>query len=636
MRIYTLAKELGMDSKELIEKLKELNFPVKSHMSSVDKETAEIIRHEIEELRRKEIESNVIEVDFPISVKDLAVKLNKKPSEILKLLISKGEFVNINHNLDEKTASEIAYSYKVTLKRKPTYEEIIFKEEKEEVLEKRAPIVTLMGHIDHGKTSILDYIRKSKIVDKEAGGITQHIGAYRIIFKNGEITFLDTPGHEAFTAMRARGANVTDIVVLVVAADEGIKPQTIEAIDHARASEVPIIVAINKIDKPNANIDMVKQQLSKYDLVPEDWGGKTVTVGVSAKTGAGIDELLEMILLQAELMELKVSYNRPAIGVVIEAKLSKGRGSVITALVQQGILKVGDICVSGLWWGRVRALYDDRGRKVKDAHPSYPVEVIGLNGVPSPGEYIFVVPNEKEARNIVERRKEEEKKIKNIPPVHLRLEDLHEKIKEENLKQLKIILKADVGGTLEAVEEALKKFSTKEVEINFIHKGVGSINYSDVLLAEVSDAIIAGFKVDIEPQAKELARSEGIEIRVYQIVYELINDVKSALEGLLSPHFKKIFVGRAKILRVFKLSKAGVIAGCIVEKGKIIRSYTCELIRDNKVVISSKIASLKRFKDDVREVSEGMECGIDIDYRDIREGDYIDVFIEEKIERKLR
>ncbi len=634
MRIYVLAKELGMDSKELIEKLKELNFPVKSHMSSVDKETAEIIKHEIEELKRKEIESNVIEVDFPISVKDLAVKLNKKPSEILKFLMGKGKFVTINHNLNEEIASLVAYSYKVTLKKKPTYEETVFKKDKKENMQKRAPVVTLMGHIDHGKTSILDYIRRSKIVDKEAGGITQHIGAYRISFKNGEITFLDTPGHEAFTAMRARGANVTDMVILVVAADEGIKPQTVEAIDHARASGVPIIVAINKIDKPNANIDMVKQQLSKYDLVPEDWGGKTVTVGVSAKTGEGIDELLEMILLQAELMELKASYDRPALGVVIEAKLSKGRGPVITALIQHGILKVGDICVSGLWWGKVRALYDDRGRSIEKVLPSYPVEVIGLSGVPSPGEYIFVVPNEKEARSIVDRRREEEEKKKFVPS-HIRLEDLHKKIKEENLKQLKIILKADVGGTLEAVEEALKKFSTKEVELNFVHRGVGSINYSDILLAEVSDAVVVGFKVDVDPQAKDLARKKGIEIRVYQIVYELINDVKQALEGLLSPRFKKVFVGRARVEKVFKLSKAGVIAGCIVEKGKVIRSYACELIRDNNVIVRSKVTSLKRFKDDVREVSEGMECGIGIDYRDIKEGDYIDVFVEERIERKL-
>ena len=633
MRIYTLAKKLGIDSKELIDKLKELNFPVKSHMSSVDDETAQIIKHEIEDLKRKEIESNVIEVDFPISVKDLAVKLGKKPSEILKVLISKGKFVTINNILDEDTASSVAYSYKVTLKQKVAYEDKIFKIDSSN-MKKRAPVVTLMGHIDHGKTSILDYIRKSRITDKETGGITQHIGAYRIESPKGDITFLDTPGHEAFTAMRARGANATDIVVLVVAADDGVKPQTVEAIDHAKATNTPIIVAINKIDKPNANIDMVKQGLSRQGLVPEDWGGKTVTVGVSAKTGKGIDELLDMIILQAEIMELKASYEQPAVGVVIEARLSRGKGPVITVLVQQGVLRKGDVCVSNVFWGRVKAMHNDRGRTVDKAYPSHPVEVVGLNGLPSPGDHIFVVPDEKKAKEIIVKRKEKEKS-KNTATEHVRLQDLHKRIEENKIKQLKIILKADVGGTLEAVKESLKKFSSDEVKINFIHKGVGLINYSDVLLAEVSDAIIAGFKVGIEPQAKEYARKKGIEVRIYHIVYELINDVKSALEGLFTPQIKRVFVGRAKVKEVFKLSKAGIIAGCVVEKGKIMRAKPCDLIRDNEIITKSSIISLKRFKDDVREVGEGMECGISIDYRDIKSGDYIDVFLEEKIERKL-
>ena len=633
MRIYTLAKKLGIDSKELMERLKGLNFPVKSHMSSVDDETAEIIRHEVEDLKRKEIESNVIEVDFPISVKDLAVKLGKEPSEILKVLMGKGKFVTINNTLDEDTASSVAYFYKVTLKKKTKYEDKVFKIDSSK-LAKRAPVVTLMGHIDHGKTSILDYIRKSKIADKETGGITQHIGAYRIESPKGDITFIDTPGHEAFTAMRARGANATDIVVLVVAADEGVKPQTVEAIDHARATNTPIIVAINKIDKPNADIDMVKQGLSRHELVPEDWGGKTVVVGVSAKTGKGIDELLDMIILQAEIMELKASYEQPAVGVVIEARLSRGRGPVVAALIQQGVLKQGDVCVSSIFWGKIRALHNDRGKTVDRAYPSYPIEVIGLNGLPSPGDHIFVVPDEKKAKEITSRRKEEEK-IKTVSATHIRLVDLHKKIEEDKLKQLKLILKADVGGTLEAVEESLRKFSSDEVKINFIHKGVGLINYSDVLLAEVSDAIIAGFKVNIEPQAKEYARKKGIEVRIYHIVYELINDVKSALEGLFAPQIKRIFVGRAKVKEVFKLSKAGVIAGCVVEKGKIVRAKPCDLIRDSEVVTKSTITSLKRFKDDVREVGEGMECGIGIDYGDIKPGDYIDMFLEEKIERKL-
>ncbi|MCM8774192.1 MAG: translation initiation factor IF-2, partial [Candidatus Omnitrophica bacterium] len=619
MRIHELAKSLNIDSKELIEKLKALNFPVKSHMSTVDEETAEIIRHEIEDLKKKEIESNVVEVEFPISVKDLAVKLNQKSSDILKFLLQQGKFYTINQNIDEDLARQIAYHYKVNLKRKPSYEEEIFSlkiDEKEK--EKRAPVVTLMGHIDHGKTSILDYIRKSKIAEQETGGITQHIGAYRVVLPKGSITFLDTPGHETFTAMRARGADITDIVVLVVAADEGIKPQTVEAIDHARQAKVPIIVAINKIDKENANIDLVKQQLSKYGLVPEDWGGNTITVGVSAKTGKGMDDLLDMILLQAELMDLKASYKASLIGVVIEAKLSKGRGPLATVLVQQGVLKKGDMCVCGLWWGKIRALYDDRGRLIEEALPSYPVEVIGLNGVPNPADKIFVVPDEKIARQIVEKKKEEERLKERKAPVHLKLEDLYKR-KQEGQKQLRIVLKADVGGSLEAIEEALKKLSTSEVEVQFIHLGVGAISFSDVLLAEVSDAVIVGFRVETDGQAKESAKSKGIEIRVYHIIYELIDDIKGAMEGLLAPQIRKVFLGRAKVKKVFKLSKDIVVAGCVVEKGKILRTGSIQLIRDNQQIFEGKITSLKRFKDDVREVNEGLECGISIGYSDIKE-----------------
>jgi translation initiation factor IF-2 len=634
MRIYELAKQLGIESKELIEKLKILNFPVKSHMSSVDSETAEIIKHEIEDLRKKEIEQNVVEVDFPITVKDLAVKLDKKPSEILKFLLSQGKFYTINQNLDENTAKEVALTFKVTLKEKPSQEERILRIRPEK-LEKRAPVVTLMGHIDHGKTSILDYIRKSKIAEKETGGITQHIGAYQINIDKGSITFLDTPGHHTFTAMRARGANITDIVVLVVAADEGVKPQTVEAYDHAKVAGVPIIVAINKIDKPNANIEMTKQGLSKIGLVPEDWGGKTVCVGVSAKTGEGIDELLELILLQAELMDLKADYQRPAIGVVVEAKLSKGKGPIATVLIQEGRLQIGKVCVCGFWWGRIRAIFDDRGRPLREALPSHPVEILGLNGVPNPGDRFFLVPDEATAKEIARRKREEEEKKKVVPAAHMRLEDLYKKVKDEKLKQLKIILKADVGGTLEAVEEALKKLSIPEVEINIIHKGVGAVNASDVLLAEVSDGIIVGFKVEATSDIKELAKNKGIELRIYQIVYELVDDIKLALEGMLAPQIKRTFLGKARVLRVFKLSRAGVIAGCMVEKGKVLRGASCELTRDTQTIFKGKIVSLKRFKDDVREVSQGLECGIGIGYSEIKEGDYIEVFLEEMVERRL-
>lgn len=635
MRIHELAKELGIDSKELINKLKALKFPVKNHMSSVDEETAEIIKHEVGELDRKEIEDNIVEVNFPITIKELAVKLGKKPSQLLTDLVKQGKFFTINQNVDEKHAREIAYNYKTNLKEKLSKEEEILNVESKH-LEKRAPIVTLMGHIDHGKTSILDYIRKSKVTEKEAGGITQHIGAYQVSLDKGKVTFLDTPGHETFTAMRARGADITDIVVIVVAADEGVKPQTIEAIDHAKASGASIIVAINKTDRPNANIDMVKQQLSKIELVPEDWGGKTITVNVSAKTGDGIDELLDLIVLQADILELKADYQRPAIGVVVEARLSRGKGSLATVLVKEGVLKAGDWCICGLYSGKIRAMHDDQAKILKEALPAYPAEILGLNGVPNPGEQLLVVPDEKSAREITGKRKEESEKKKLTPIVHLKLEDLYKKVKEEDLKQLKIILKADVGGTLEAVEGALKKIPSKEVELVIIHKGVGAVNSSDVLLAEVTDAIVVGFKVSIDASVRELARKKGIETRSYQIVYELIDDVRGAVEGLLTPQIKRTFLGRAKVKTVFKLSRAGIIAGCVVEKGKIKKGATCNLFRGDEVIFKGKIQTLKRFKDDVREVTEGLECGIDVGYDKIKEDDVIDIFNEEIIARKLK
>ena len=632
IRIYQLAKELGLDTKVLIEKLKSLNFTVKSHMTVIDEETAQIIRHEIEDLLKKEIESNVVEVDFPITVKDLAVKLNLKPSQLLMDLMKENKLFNINQALDEETAKAIAYKYKVNLKRKPPIEEIILKQEGKDI-RKRPPVVTLMGHIDHGKTSLLDYIRKSRIAEQETGGITQHIGAYQVKLPNGKITFLDTPGHETFTAMRARGANITDIVILVVAADEGVKPQTEEAISHARAANVPIIVAINKIDKPNANIDMVKQQLAKLDLLAEDWGGSTITVGVSAKTGQGINDLLDLILLQAETMELKASYDKLGVGVVIESKLSKGKGPVVDLLVREGILRIGDFCVCGTHYGKIRAMYDDRKNPLKEAEPSCPVELIGMSGVVEPGEKLFVVTDEKTAKEIVEKRKEELLRSKVSTPVHFKLEDLYKQKEKE--KELRIVLKADVGGTLEAVENALSKFSTDEVKINIVHKGIGAINNSDVLLAETTDSIIVGFKVEADQNIRELIKKKGIQARIYQIIYELLDDIKAALEGLLTPQIKRVFLGRAIVKAVFRLSKAGTVAGCFVQKGKILRGAKCTLYRDNNIIFEGKIQSLKRFKDDVKEVQEGLECGINIGYDDIKENDIIDVFDEEVTSRRL-
>ncbi|MCF7872824.1 MAG: translation initiation factor IF-2 [Candidatus Omnitrophica bacterium] len=634
MRIYELAKQLDIDSKKLIEKLKSLNFPVKNHMSVVDKDTAEIIKHEVEELDKKEIEENVIEVIFPITIKDLAIKLGKKPSQLLADLFKKGKMFTINQNLDEKTAKGIAYNYKVNLKEKPSQEEQILDVESKN-LKKRAPIVTLMGHIDHGKTSILDYIRKSKVTNQETGGITQHIGAYQVNLDKGKISFLDTPGHETFTQMRARGASITDIVIIVIAADDGVKPQTIEAIDHAKAADVPIIVAINKIDKANANIDMVKQGLSKQELVPEDWGGKTTTVEVSAIKGTGIDELLDLILLQADMMELKADFDRPAIGVVVEGRLSKGKGALATVLVKEGILKVGQWCVCGKYGGKIKAMHDDLGDLQDKVFPSEPIEILGLNGVPSPGDKLMVAPDEKTTKEIIKKRTEAEKKKKIAPVTHLRLEDLHKKIKQGEIKKLKIILKADVGGTLEAVEGALAKIPSQEVELSIIHKGVGLINSSDVLLAEVSDSVVVGFKVTADSQSRDLAKKKGIEVRTYHIIYELIDDIKAALEGLLTPHVKKTFMGRAKVKTVFNVSKSGVIAGSQVEKGKILRGAPCQLTRGSDLIFEGKIETLKRFKNDAREVKEGYECGIGLGYDQIKEGDYIDVFGQEVISRKL-
>jgi len=636
MRIHELAKELKIDSKELVKKLQALNFPVKSHMSAIDAETAEVIKHELSSQKEQEIDANVIEVDFPITVKNLAIKLNKKSSELLSDMMKAGKMFNINQGLDEKTAGEIARRYGVNLKIKPSAEQEVLRTETKE-LKKRCPIVTIMGHIDHGKTSLLDYIRKTTVAAKESGGITQHIGAYQVNHEKGSICFLDTPGHETFTAMRARGAHVTDIVILVVAADEGVKPQTIEAYDHAKAAKVPVIVAINKIDKPNANVDMVKQELSKIGLTSEDWGGKTVTVGVSAKTGKGVDELLELILLQAELMELKADYGRAALGIVVEAKLSKGKGPLATVLVQSGKLNAGDWVVCGVASGRVRAMHDDRGNPIEQVLPGQPAEVVGLDSVPHPGDQIMGVPDEKAARQIITQRKEEEEKKKILQPnAHFKLEDLYKKVQEEHLKQLKVIVKADVGGTLEAVEGAMLKISSKEVELAITHKGVGTINSSDVLLAEVTDSIIIGFKVPVDVPARDLAKKKGIEVRVYQIVYELLDDVKAALEGLLTPQIKRTFLGRARVKTVFKLSRAGIIAGSAVEKGKILRGAPCQVYRGTDIIHEGKIQTLKRFKDDVRDVAEGFECGISVGYNEIQAGDVIDVFHEETIARRLK
>lgn len=638
MRAYELAKELGLGFKEFMKKLKELNFPIRSHLSIVDNETAEIIRHEFQELKEKQLQANVIEVDFPLTVKDLSVKLSKKPSEIMQLLLRKGKLYNINQNIDRKIAEELAKQLGFTLKEKPSLEEQIIEEissQDKASLQPRSPVVTLMGHIDHGKTTLLDYIRESKIVDRETGGITQHIGAYQVKTPKGTITFIDTPGHETFTAMRARGANITDIVVLVVAADEGIKPQTEEAISHAKAAGVPIVVAINKIDRAQAQPDMIKQQLSKLGFQPEDWGGNTIMVPVSAKTGQGVEELLEMILLETELLELKADFKRPAVGVVLEAKLSKGLGPIATVVIQQGILKLQDVIVCGLVWGRVRAMHDDRGHNLKEAEVSVPVEVIGLQKLPVAGDKFYVVPSEKEAQEIVRGREDMQEKRVTQPRRHISLENLYEKMQQEELKQFRLIIKADTHGTLEAIEQVLNKIELKEIEIQILHKSIGPVNLSDIVLADASDALVIGFKVGIEPQASKKAQEKDVQVKTYQIIYELISDIKAALEGMLKPVVKKVFLGRARVKKVFKLSKQGIIAGCMVEKGKIVRNSPARLLRGKEEIFNGKITSLKRFKDDVREVAEGFECGISIGFNGVREDDLIENFQEEVTLRKI-
>ena len=618
--------------------------PVKRVVPEVKREIPEVkpeVKREIPEVKAPAVpELKELELKLPINVKDLAIKLQEKPSILIKILMDMKMMVGINQVLDEKIVAAICEKFGFRIKKAPDEEELALQihqriDEPRE-LQPRPPIVTLMGHVDHGKTSLLDVIRKSKVAESEHGGITQHIGAYRVVLPNGEITFLDTPGHEAFTAMRARGASITDIVVLVVAADDGIMPQTQEAIDHARAAGVSIVVAVNKIDKPQANIDRVKKQLSEFNLMSEDWGGKTIVVPVSAKNGQGIDTLLEMILLEAQMLELKASPKRLARGVVIEAKMSKGRGPVSTLLIQSGTLRLNDNIIVGLYYGKIRAMFNDHGQSVTQAPPSFPVEIIGISGVPQAGEPFFALEDEKVARGLALRRQEKERQEQIKTVKRISLEDLHAQIQEGKLKELKLIIKADVQGSLEAISETLNKLNVSEIKLDIIHEAVGNINSSDVILAVASNALILGFNIIADERAKELVSKEGIDARTYNIIYELGNDIKAAIEGMLEPKLKKVFLGRAEVRKVFKLTRAGNVAGCFVTKGKINRSCSIDLLRNGEAVFEGKISSLKRFKDDVKEVLEGFECGISlIGFEDVREGDIIEAYDIEKIARKL-
>ncbi|MGF6364610.1 translation initiation factor IF-2 [Aequitasia blattaphilus] len=567
-----------------------------------------------------------------LTIKELADKMKIVPSVIVKKLFLQGKVVTVNQEISFETAEEIALEFEVLCEKEEVIdviEELLKEEDEDETkLVKRPPVVCVMGHVDHGKTSLLDAIRHTNVIDREAGGITQHIGAYVVKVNGEKITFLDTPGHEAFTAMRMRGASSTDIAILVVAADDGVMPQTVEAINHAKAAEIEIVVAVNKIDKPGANIDRVKQELAEYELIPEDWGGSTIFVPVSAKSGEGIEELMEMLLLTSEVLELKANPDRNARGLVIEAELDKGKGSVATVLVQKGTLHVGDNIAAGSAYGKVRAMMDDRGRRVKEAGPSVPVEILGLNDVPNAGEVFVSTDNDKEARHFAETFISQGKeRLLDDTKTKVSLDDLFEQIKEGNLKELGIVVKADVQGSVEAIKQSLLKLSNDEVVVKIIHGGVGAINESDVILASASNAIIIGFNVRPDASAKETADREGVDVRLYRVIYNAIEDVEAAMKGMLDPVFEEKVLGHAEVRQTFKASGIGTIAGSYVQDGTFERGCQVRITRDGVVVFEGNLASLKRFKDDVKEVRAGYECGLVFEnYNDIKEGDLVESF----------
>ncbi len=580
----------------------------------------------------------IIRIAEVIAVGDLAKRMGVKSGEMIKKLMEMGVLVNINQLIDADVASLVAGEFgyeveKVSLERQDLLER---KEDLPEQLKPRPPVVTIMGHVDHGKTMLLDAIRKTNVVGGEAGGITQHIGAYDVELENGHVVFIDTPGHEAFTAMRARGAQVTDVVVLVVAADDGMMPQTKEAIDHARAGKVPIVVAINKIDKATANPEKVKKDLSEYELVPEQWGGNTLFAEISAKQKTGIKELLDLILLQAEVLELRANPDKPARGVIIESELDKGRGPVATLLVQEGTLKTGDAFVAGSHYGRVRAMLNDKGQKLEQAPPSIPVEVVGFTDIPEAGEPFIVVSEERMAKQISLYRQEKirEKELSKLSKVSL--EELYDKIKKGEVKELNVIIKADVQGSIEAVKEALRKLSTDAVKVNILHDAVGGITETDVNLASASNAIIIGFNVRPVPKAQFLSEQEQVDVRTYSVIYDAITDIKNALEGLLEPTYRERVLGRAQVIQIFSIRKVGTVAGSLVIDGKVVRGSHARLLRDNVVVYDGRISSLRRFKDDMKDCNQGLECGIGIEnFNDIKLGDVIESYEVEEVQARL-
>ncbi len=612
----------------------------KHNKKQPQKEKEQVNKHK--EQPKPPVPAGPTEIEVPefITVGDLALKLRKGAAEVVKKLMMLGVMATITQTIDFDTATLIASDFGVEVKPEIvlTKEDILFatldEEDKPEDLEPRPPVVVVMGHVDHGKTSLLDAIRDTSVTDTEAGGITQHIGAYSVKLNGRDITFLDTPGHEAFTTMRARGAQVTDVAILIIAADDGIMPQTIEAINHAKAAGVTVVVAINKIDKDGANPERVKQMLVEHELVPEEWGGDTVCVEISAKKRINIDGLLEMVLLIADMKELKANPNKPAKGTVIESKVDKGRGPVATVLVQEGTLHVGDIVLAGTAVGHVRAMVNDKGRRMKTAGPATPVEIQGLSEAPMGGEHIYVVKDEKLARDVAEARKQEQKENRFNQTVKISLDNLFDQIDEGNMKELNVIIKADVQGSVEAVRQSLEKLSNEEVRVRAIHGGVGAINESDVMLANASNAIIVGFNVRPDSGALAAASAQEVDIRLYRVIYQAIEEMEAAMKGMLDPKFREVVTGHAEIRQTFKVSGVGTIAGAYVTDGKISRNAEVRVVRDGIVLHEGKLASLKRFKDDAKEVSEGFECGMSIEnYNDLKEGDVFECFVMEEIER---
>lgn len=675
-RIYELAKELKISSKDLMELMQEMGFSVKNHMSTISEEEArqvielltgpeddggefdwadeddtpaDAVKKKKDKIKAKkkgaettpakteEPKSRAVELPESLTVRELAEKLGQAPKNMVMRLMEMGVMAALNQEVDYETARVVAEKFgietkPIQLEQDSDTMDIEIEEDDPASLRPRPPVVTVMGHVDHGKTSLLDAIRETKVTAGEAGGITQHIGASVVEYQGKKIVFLDTPGHEAFTAMRARGAQVTDIAVLVVAADDGVMPQTVEAINHAKAAEVPIIVALNKMDRPDAQPERIKQQLTEYGLVVEEWGGDTICVPVSALKKEGIDELLEMILLVAELSELKANPDRFAMGTVIEAKLDKGRGPVATVLVQRGTLRVGDPIIAGTAWGRVRAMMNDRGENVKEAGPSTPVEVLGFSEVPQAGDIMRAMKDDKAARQLAKERQEEQREQELARSARISLDDLYDRIQEGEIKELNIIIKADVQGSVEALKQSLEKLSDEQVRLNVIHGGAGAITESDVMLASASNAVIIGFNVRPEPSAKKEAEREEVDIRLYRVIYDALEDMEAAMKGMLEPEYREVTLGQVEVRTTFKVPKVGTIAGSYVLEGKVVNGSPVRLIRDGVVIYEGKIESLRRFKDDVREVASGYECGIGLhNFNDIKEGDILEVYTVEEV-----